>query len=63
MQNKHEACVKALMELYPESSQMNVLDTNGFGKSALTDVSRYDRIMMLLSFSLCFSCRHGPGAQ
>lgn len=40
VQNKHEACVKALMELYPESSQMNVLDTNGFGKSALTDVSR-----------------------
>lgn len=38
MQNKHEACVKALMELYPESSQMNVLDRNGFGKSALTDV-------------------------
>lgn len=39
MQNKHELCVKALLELYPESSQMNVLDKNGFGKSALTDVS------------------------
>eukprot|EP00903_Cladosiphon_okamuranus_P006422 g6284.t1 len=37
VQNKHEACVKTLMELYPESSQMNVLDRNGFGKSALTD--------------------------
>lgn len=38
MQNKHDACVKTLMELYPESSQMNVLDRNGFGKSSLTDV-------------------------
>lgn len=38
VQNKHDACVKTLMELYPESSQMNVLDRNGFGKSALTDV-------------------------
>ncbi|CAM9268504.1 unnamed protein product [Ectocarpus sp. 6 AP-2014] len=37
VQNKHDACVKLLMELYPESSQMNVLDTNGFGKSALSD--------------------------
>lgn len=39
VQNKHDACVKLLMELYPESAQMNVLDTNGFGKSALSDVS------------------------
>lgn len=39
IQNKHVECVKALLELYPESSQMNVLDKNGFGKSALTDVS------------------------
>eukprot|EP00752_Nemacystus_decipiens_P014334 g12753.t1 len=37
VQNKHDACVKTLVELYPESSQMNVLDRNGFGKSALTD--------------------------
>ena len=29
-----------MLELYPESSQMNVLDKNGFGKSALTDVSK-----------------------
>lgn len=49
VQNKHEACVEMLMELYPESSQMNVLDTNGFGKSALTDVSTfYDTKLSLL---------------
>ena len=38
VQNKHRACVKTLLELCPEPSQMNVLDKNGFGKSALTDV-------------------------
>lgn len=44
IQNKHVECVKALLELYPESSQMNVLDKNGFGKSALTDVSERFRL-------------------
>ncbi|CAM9291854.1 unnamed protein product [Scytosiphon promiscuus] len=40
VQNKHDECVRTLMEMYPESSQMNVLDKNGFGKSALTDAFR-----------------------
>ncbi|CAM9928264.1 unnamed protein product, partial [Hapterophycus canaliculatus] len=40
VQNKHDECVRTLMELYPESSQMNVLDKNGFGKSSLTDAFR-----------------------
>lgn len=38
VQNKHVECVKAMLELYPESTDMNVLDKNGFGKSAVTDV-------------------------
>lgn len=46
VQNKHDACVQALMELYPESSQMNVLDKNGFGKSAVTDVrTKFDFLL------------------
>lgn len=49
VQNKHDACVKLLMELYPESSQMNVLDTNGFGKSALSDVSAAHLFLFVFS--------------
>lgn len=39
VQNKHVDCVKALLELYPGSDKMNVLEKNSFGKSALSDVS------------------------
>lgn len=44
--------MKALLELYPESSQMNVLDKNGFGKSSLTDVCTKTRIYRKFDFSV-----------
>ncbi|CAM9377311.1 unnamed protein product [Choristocarpus tenellus] len=37
IQNKHKACAVALLEVCPESSQINVLDQNEFGKSALSN--------------------------
>lgn len=62
VQNKHEACVKTLMELFPESSQMNVLDTNSFGKSALTDVSMSsDMVLSVLCFCVVTHLKGSSG--
>ncbi|CAM9698112.1 unnamed protein product, partial [Discosporangium mesarthrocarpum] len=37
IQNRHEECAKVLLQMRPNPTQLNVLDKNNFGKSALSD--------------------------